>query len=1353
MKFFKKLYYTKLRKVSLISVIPAISLTFVSIFGFSAPVRAVSNCDTAYSASNFTLGGIASDSSGTVTLTPNAGSQFGAIWNKSRVDLSSDFCVIADVYLGDNNGGADGLAFVMQPNSVAAGGTGGGLGYAGITPSFAVEYDTWQNSGDLFNDHVGLMKNGNVVSHNSWGVNAVDVGNIEDNQWHKTKIYWDSVDNKVSVWLDKNADGDTDDPGETLFNAVSANLEANFSGEVYWGFTAATGGAANLQQVRNITYTGVARTNTPPTASTEPVLNDPTVVGQATVIPFVVADDETTQAQWSFTKTSSNTTVVPLNAISISMSSATNGTISITPATAGSSTVVIGIQDADGSALSYTLSVTATPPSLQVTSLLDDGSSGTLRWAITQANATSGGIYDAISFDADGVITLTSALPQITQSLTVTGNGRTQTVIDGNNLYRPFNVASGRTLTISNMTLKQGQATNGGLIFNGQGTVSATNIRFTGMNGGSAVFNNNNGSTATYTNCTFDYLNIGIAGDYGSTPQLAAGITTWANEADSVFTNKTYVINSVFTNNTYGINNYRFTKIQNSQFTSNSYGANVTGLNRTQILDSTFTSNGIGIYHNSWIPTTFNMGTDNRLITGNTFTSNSISMYLDDGYNNGQKNQSWVTITSNSWDAVGVWVRYYQWNGTSNAQGTARPYTTGTVFAQSSNTFPDSAGDPTNLTVTQSGSNIVLDWDPPVVSGYPVERYAIFFTTGNLGGWGVATGNVGDANALNTEYTFSESFFDGFGVESGSTWRFKIRSDNDTYGKYSQFTSEASIAIGTPPTTTTSSTTTTTTTTTVPYQPVPDSNDSGQSDNGGGGDSSPTGTTEPPYITPEPETESTTATLPEETLPETEETSTTIPEGSESTETTLPLIEVDTTEPEVVETEPETVEVDNPSDNSTDLPEEFNDLTDDTSVEEIVEIITDVDFTEISDEQFEAVIDKVFEDISDTEKVTEVLTSLLSQELDKEQLASVMEAVFSEDASVEQMGAVVDDLLEADLSGEELAAVFDAVFDEDLSDEETIELVQEVLKGELDAEEFATVINAIFDEVVTDEVLIETFTAVLETKLDAEKFEAIVNVLESEVISKKQVAEVVTLIIEQEGGVNAEQATELATSEKVLESIDGEQATELFDAVVASEVSPEDGAEIVEAVQEAPVEVKEAFEEEINVFAGVFDAYVALGSEIDTGSRRTLIAATTAVATVTAAAVTSGGSGGGSGGSGGSGGGSGGDSSGSQGRSRREEEGEEPAGEISGPEEDDSIFTKNSIYKYYMEGGLEMKKFDSLGFVKKLWDITAGIVFTIAGSVVVYYTLSGTTQTIALASTLTACVVHYVHQIFKNDEE
>lgn len=981
-----------------------------------------------------------------------------------------------------------------------------------------------------------------------------------------------------------------------------------------------------------------------------------------------------------------------------------------------------------GSTISFVPNDIPAPTSLVVTSLDDTTSSGTLRWAITQANATSGGIYDAITFTVDGVITLTSALPQISESLTVTGNGRTQTVIDGNNAYRIFYVQSGRTLTVSNMTLKQGQGTNGGLIYNSQGTVSATNIRFTGMTAGSAVFNNNGGATATYTNSTFDYLNTGIAGDYGSTPQLPAGTTSWNAtnsdgtliSPDSVFGNKTYVNNCVFTNNNLAINNYRFTKVQNSTFSNNTYGANVTGLNRTQILSSTFSNNGIAIYHASWIPPTFNMGTDNRLVNGNTFTNNGISIYLDDTYNNGQKNQSWSTISNNSWDANGVWVRYYQWNGTTNAIGTARPYTNGTVFAQSSNTFPDTISAPNNLTVTQSGSNIVLDWDAAVDGGYLPERYAIFFTTGDLAGWGVATGNVGDANALNTEYTFAESYFDGFGVGSGSTWRFRIRSDNDTYGKYSAFTSEASIVIGAPPSTTTTSTTTTsTTTTTVP---------AGDSGSGGDGGETPDTTTPPttPTVIVEPTTP---VTPPEETLPETEETTTTIPEESGSTETTLPPIEVEPTETE-------TVEEDNPSDNSTDLPEEFNGLPDDASVDEIVEIIADVDFTEISDEQFEAVLDKVFDDISDTEKVTEVLTSLLSEELDKEQLVSVMESVFSEEASVDQMGAVVDDLLEAGLSGEELGAVFDAVFDEDLSDEETIELAQDILKGELDAEEFGTVIDAIFDEVVTDEVLIETFTAVLETELDAEKFSAVVEVLESDVISKDQVAEVVTLIIEQEGGVDAEQATELATSPKVLESIDGSQATEVFDAVVVAEVSQEEGFAIAEALAGAPTDVKEAFEEEINVFAGVFDTYVALGSEINVGDRRTVIAVGAAVAVagaITAAGGMSPSSGGGapSGGSG---------SPSDQNVATRKEDEEEPNGELAwdGVEwiKQLSIFRYNNGVKI-LDWGLFVKK-----FVYGLFNLG----FTISGSLVVYLTLSGGIQRIAGISSILALVAAmYLH--------
>jgi hypothetical protein len=197
----------------------------------------------------------------------------------------------------------------------------------------------------------------------------------------------------------------------------------------------------------------------------------------------------------------------------------------------------------------------------------------------------------------------------------------------------------------------------------------------------------------------------------------------------------------------------------------------------------------------------------------------------------------------------------------------------------------------------------------------------------------------------------------------------------------------------------------------------------------------------------------------------------------------------------------------------------------------------------------------------------------------------------------------------------------------------------------LSTEELTTVINAIFDEQVSDEVLVSTFTAVLDTPLTNEAFAAVVNVLESDTISASQVSQVVDLIVNQDGGVSSDQATELATSPKVLESIDGSQATAVFDAVVVAEVSLEEGQAISEALANAPVDVKNAFQEQINVFAGVFDTYVPLGSGIDVGSRRTLVAAGAAVAAVGATGA-SGASSGSSGPSGGSGGPSGGNSGG-----------------------------------------------------------------------------------------------------------
>jgi hypothetical protein len=256
-------------------------------------------------------------------------------------------------------------------------------------------------------------------------------------------------------------------------------------------------------------------------------------------------------------------------------------------------------------------------------------------------------------------------------------------------------------------------------------------------------------------------------------------------------------------------------------------------------------------------------------------------------------------------------------------------------------------------------------------------------------------------------------------------------------------------------------------------------------------------------------------------------------------------------------------------------------------------------------------MDAVLADTTDTEQVSEVLVSLLSSNLSDEELTIVMDTVFSEEASVEEMSAIVDNMLDSDLSPAELEAVFTAAFDGDLSDAETVALAAQILDSPLDDNEFATVINAIFDEEVSDEVLTQTFDAILTPELSDSKFEEVVNILENDTITNDQVAQVVDLVISQEGGVSEGQATELATSAKVLESVSGEQAAEVFDAIVASAVTPEDGLAIVDAVQDAPKAVKKSFEKELNVYEGVFDTYTAIGSVIPVSGRRVVIAVTT----------------------------------------------------------------------------------------------------------------------------------------------
>jgi len=1393
MEFFKKLYYTKLRnKSAIIMAIPSVFFLLLSIFGFSAPARALTPVFESTAAAKVTLGSLASRTQcavlgkqglGPYTMTgtdATSNSSYSYVTNKNYTQTaqlyegqeSATQNLSYTTSTGQSYDGRSGVIRLYSAGQISYSNTCGGHSTYGsafgpevwsepfpATANQSISFD-WAAAGgyddyEAYGYLVQVSASGNTYDYGSSATSTlVAYGRGQNQSWvtssgivPSTGYYrfrfvngsYDATGGQAlgaSMYIDSAISVAS---ANTIIFAQPADIVTSSSNQTFTvsatatsglsvTFTSSTtnkctvGSSTDSNGTSTATVTVLASQTGTCTISTNSSANNsyvaaatvsqsftllagstaPTTSGGTSMSGTVAYGETLTAVDGTWGDGGSAVTATTYQWQSCTPSSCTWANIS----GATSSTYVVGSDDVAkqirvrvtktnsigsltaNSAASITVPA---PTSVIVTNLSDTSNSGSLRWAITTANASA--TINTITFASGntGTITLTSALPAISDNLTITGAGLTSTIIDGNNLYRPFNISSGKSLTISDMTLKRGQITNGGLIYNGAGTLSATNMRFTAMTGGAATYNGGSGSVSTFTNTTFDHLNYGIHGDYGSTPS-ALSLT------DSDYTNRTYIYDSVFSDNYYAVYSQRFTKIDNSQFSNNTYGAVLAGLNRQQVTNSVFTSNGItsategaAIYLAAWIPLGWAMGAGNQTVSGNTFNGNKIAIEFDNSWSNGSL--TYNGVSANSFATI------------------------------SGNTFGNTSANTNNF----SGS------------GY---------------------------------------------VESGNTIT-------------TTTTTTSSTTTSTTSTTSTTTTTVPTTTTTTVYVPpvvvvvIPPVNT---------GTTStsvspvvvilPVDTTLPTQTEEEPETESTTVTLPVGTLPETGLPTVTIPEDEESTVTTLLPIGIDPTETETVvviippddytvvdveENEPITTAIlDNILENtfSTDidadevgavldtlLGAELTDtqfdnvleavFTKDVSADVFTEALTTMLDADLTSEQLTAVLDSAFSEDTSAENMVSALDSILDGPISSGDLTKVMDAVFDEDISVEDTMKVLGDLLETNLSQAETEAIFDSVFDDDLSDKETIDLIVDVLKDGLTAENLGAALGAVFDEAVSTEVLIETFTAVLGNELNKESLGVIVDILESDTITSEQVGQVVTLVIQQEGGIPSDQATELATSPKVLESIDGEQATEVFAAIVVAEVSAEDGAAISKALIDAPVEVKESFEEEINVFAGVFDTYIAVGSVVDTGDRRSLIAAAAAVATVAAAAASTGGSGGSTGGSGSPTGGSG----ATEGRSKREEEGEEPAGEISGPEEDDSNFTKNSIYKYYIEGGLEMKKFDLFGFVKKLWDITAGIAFTIAGSVVVYYTLSGVTQTIALASTVTACVVHYAHQLLKNDED
>lgn len=220
----------------------------IAVMLFSATAYALSNFVDFSNVSELNLYGVSSATSTTdgavIRLVDANPHQAGGVYTKTQQSINQ-FSTLFKVKVSNAGGtvdncnsevGGDGMTFVLSKNIPSLGGSGGGLGYAGLAESFAVEMDNHcdREFADPNSSHLGLIQNG-VVKHvdipNETANIAPDMENAQP--WY--------------VWVDYN--------GTTLEvrmnQSDSRPLDANLSqiidlnnivaDSAYIGFTAATG--------------------------------------------------------------------------------------------------------------------------------------------------------------------------------------------------------------------------------------------------------------------------------------------------------------------------------------------------------------------------------------------------------------------------------------------------------------------------------------------------------------------------------------------------------------------------------------------------------------------------------------------------------------------------------------------------------------------------------------------------------------------------------------------------------------------------------------------------------------------------------------------------------------------------------------------------------------------------------------------------------------------------------------------------------------------------------------------------------------------------------------------------------
>ncbi|MGB7325301.1 MAG: DUF4347 domain-containing protein [Rubripirellula sp.] len=230
------------------------------------------------SATDLALNGSASISGTQLQLTSTGARQAGTAFYNSPISVSSNTSFQSSFTFqmggGAGTNGADGMTFLLQNSAAglsALGRAGGYLGYDTIGQSVAIEFDNYNNGGDIAANTVAVVINGDTRNAFAEVVSPFDLNN---NTLYHAWVDYNGETNTLAVFVSPTAE-------KPVFAVLKTNIELDsvVGNQAYVGFSAGNYDQTNYHRVGSWNFSLDTPQGDPPVNPTGSVVEQDLITG------------------------------------------------------------------------------------------------------------------------------------------------------------------------------------------------------------------------------------------------------------------------------------------------------------------------------------------------------------------------------------------------------------------------------------------------------------------------------------------------------------------------------------------------------------------------------------------------------------------------------------------------------------------------------------------------------------------------------------------------------------------------------------------------------------------------------------------------------------------------------------------------------------------------------------------------------------------------------------------------------------------------------------------------------------------------------------------------------------------